>query len=169
MGGRIALHLMQHYTKHIESISLIAPDGLHVNFWYWLGTQTKPGNLLFAGTMKNPAWLFGLMKITEKTGLLNKSLLNFSRKFLNDANERIMLYRRWTMLRHFRPGHHGILRALKNNGTEMKIMFGKFDRVILAKRSGFLSRQKNVSIKIIDAGHNLLREKYADEIVQMLN
>lgn len=168
MGGRIALHILQHYPETIDNIALIAPDGLHVNFWYWLGTQTRAGNMLFKTTMNNPGWLFGLIKIVDATGTLNKSLLNFSRKFLSDEDERLMLYKRWTMMRYFRPKHNGILKALQNENIKLKILFGKFDRVILSKRSSFLRGQKNVSVKIMDAGHNLLREKHANEIIQLL-
>ena len=107
MGGRIALHLLQTIPESIENIGLVAPDGLHLNFWYWLGTQTKTGNRLFKITTKNPAWIFWLMNMIDKTGLLNKSLVNFSRKFLEDKQERIMLYKRWTMMKKFKPTHAG--------------------------------------------------------------
>ena len=53
MGGRMALHLLQTIPQSIENIGLIAPDGLHLNFWYWLGTQTKMGNNLFKLTTRS--------------------------------------------------------------------------------------------------------------------
>src|SRR5438477_8590113 len=56
MGGRAAMHLLQQIPEKIKAVVLIAPDGLHVNFWYWFTTRTRFGNKAFAYTMKRPAW-----------------------------------------------------------------------------------------------------------------
>ena len=36
LGGRIALSYYQAHPEMIKKIILLAPDGLKVNFWYWL-------------------------------------------------------------------------------------------------------------------------------------
>src|ERR1700741_969757 len=36
MGGRVALHLIQQIPERIKKVVLLAPDGMKVNFWYWL-------------------------------------------------------------------------------------------------------------------------------------
>src|SRR5438552_14687033 len=58
LGGRIVLSLYQAMPGQIEKLILLAPDGLKVNFWYWLATQTWFGNKLFYFTMKHPDWFF---------------------------------------------------------------------------------------------------------------
>lgn len=168
MGGRLALHLLQTFSQKINSITLVAPDGLHVNFWYWLGTQTSFGKLIFRTTMKNPSWIFGIMRIADKTNLLNKSLLNFLRRFLESKYERQLLYKRWIMMKEFKPTHSGLKRIIKKWPGNLNLIFGKYDPMILKKRSDFLIGYTNVSIEIIDAGHNLLKEKYSSEITAAL-
>ncbi len=40
MGGRIALSIMNQFGLRLGCVVLLAPDGLRLNFWYWLTTQT---------------------------------------------------------------------------------------------------------------------------------
>src|SRR6476646_10231140 len=47
LGGRMALALYEKMFTSVEELVLLAPDGLKVNFWYWLSTQTWIGNRLF--------------------------------------------------------------------------------------------------------------------------
>ena len=63
LGGRVALSLFQQMPEQINKIVLLAPDGLKVNFWYWLTTQTWIGNKLFFLTMKYPRWFFLFLRI----------------------------------------------------------------------------------------------------------
>ena len=66
LGGRIGLSLYQAIPDRIKKVVLLAPDGLKVNFWYWLSTQTLIGNKLFYATMKKPRLVFWFFKIDEQ-------------------------------------------------------------------------------------------------------
>src|SRR5688572_6747511 len=77
LGGRIALSFYQAQPENIEKIILLAPDGLIVNFWYWLATQTRAGNKLFSFSMKYPGWFFTFLKALNKLGLVNASVFKF--------------------------------------------------------------------------------------------
>src|SRR5258705_3373269 len=77
LGGRIALSIYQALPEQTERLILLAPDGLKVNFWYWLATQTWLGNKLFYFTMKHPGWFFFFLKILNKLGLVNTSIFKF--------------------------------------------------------------------------------------------
>jgi pimeloyl-ACP methyl ester carboxylesterase len=169
MGGRAAMHLLQLLPQDIERVVLIAPDGLHVNFWYWFATQTYFGNKLFAYTMQNPRWFFAFLNAGGKLHLYNNSIIKFVHYYLDDAEERMLLYKRWTCMRKMNPN----LNAIKKNCTEKNIhlnfLFGKYDRIILSKRADIFKNSKNISIKIIEAGHQLLKEKHVKEITALLN
>ncbi len=168
MGGRVALQLLQLFPHEIEQVVLIAPDGLHKNFWYWFSTQTWMGNKLFAFTMKHPGLLFGLMNTAGKLNLLNKSIVKIAHYYLDDANERALLYKRWITMRKFRPHLYSIKSVIKQNKIPVRFLFGKYDQIILSKRSNFLKEDKeNIQVQVIEAGHQLLKEKYASEIVNL--
>ena len=169
LGGRVALHLLQSTPAQIERMVLIAPDGLHQNFWYWLATQTSVGNKLFAHTMKRPAWLFALTSFGYKLRLLNKSITRIIHYYLDDGKGRLLLYERWTTMRKFTPEKRAIANAINNYQIPVRFLFGSYDRIILGKRSKFLERNQYVKIKIIDAGHQLLREKFAEDIALLFS
>ena len=62
-----------------------------------------------------------------------------------------------------------IKKLCAEKNIKLHFLFGKYDRIILSKRAAIFQDSKNISIKIIDAGHQLLREKYAKDIIALLN
>jgi pimeloyl-ACP methyl ester carboxylesterase len=169
LGGRIALHLLQMTPSKIERAILIAPDGLRLNFWYFMGTQTYVGNKLFAYTMRQPAWFFKLMSAGRIMGLLNKSIVKFVHYYLDDAEARSQLYERWTTMRKFKPDKYAIQKALNEYSIPVRLLFGKYDRIILSKRSTFFNDNKNVKVKVIEGGHQLLNEKFVTDIALLFS
>ncbi|HRI19720.1 MAG TPA: alpha/beta hydrolase [Panacibacter sp.] len=169
LGGRIALHLLQKVLAKIEKLVLVAPDGLTVNFWYWLGTQTWAGNKLFAYTMKKPYWFFTLLSAAYKLGLLNKSIIKFVHLNIDDENTRLVLYKRWTTLRRFTPNRRTIKRIMKEKQIKVCLVFGSYDRIILSKRSNFLKKNnEQLSVTVVEGGHELLKEKFSQTIALLL-
>jgi pimeloyl-ACP methyl ester carboxylesterase len=165
MGGRIALVMLQEFPTKIERVVLIAPDGLHKNFWYWFSTQTRIGNRLFDYTMKKPHWFFSGMVFLKTFRLLNKSIYKFAHTYLDDAYERASLYKRWTTMRKFVPDASAITASLKQSNIPIKMLFGSYDKVILSERSTSLDKANDtITVKKIKVGHQLLKEKYLKEI-----
>lgn len=170
MGGRVALRLLQAIPEQIKKVVVIAPDGLHKNKWQWLSTRTKLGNRLFAYTMRKPFWMFRFMDLSTRLRLFNKSIFKFVHFYLDDAEQRLSLYRRWTTMREFRPDLNLLRQSIRTNKIPVHMLFGKHDRVILTKHGTRFSRQagNSVVVKEIEAGHILLKEKYAPLIAQLL-
>lgn len=168
MGGRIALAMLQEIPQKTERVVLVAPDGLHKNFWYWFSTQTGIGNKLFSYTMRNPQWFFGGMAFLKNFRLLNKSIFKFAHAYLDDATERTLLYDRWTTMRKFKPKESRITLALKQYKIPLRMLFGSYDRIILSERSTTLDKKNDtITVRTIKAGHQLLKEKYAKDIAAL--
>ncbi len=170
MGGRVALQLLQLIPEQIASLVLVAPDGLHKNKWQWLATKTIIGNYIFRSIMQNPYWMMGVLDFAGKLNLYNKSLLKFVHYYLDDAQQRNILYRRWTTMRKFRPDKDLLKVIIAKHKITVNIVFGKYDRVILTKHGKSFSKGTEECIKVIEleAGHQLLREKHAQLIAQIL-
>lgn len=169
LGGRIALHLLQIIPSQIKGVVLLAPDGLRLNFWYWLGTQTYAGNKLFSYTMKHPGWFFFLVDICGKIKLLNKSIIKFVHYYLDDKEVRLLLYKRWTTMRKFKPALQTVRSNIALYKTPVRFVFGNYDRIILAKRSSQFENIPSVNIIVLQAGHQLLKEKYAGDIAALFS
>ena len=170
LGGRMALSLFQLIPDNIEKIILLAPDGLKVNFWYWLATQTKVGNRFFGFTMKKPAWFFGFLKVLSKLKLVNASIFKFVNYYIGDREVRRLLYARWTTLRKIRPDIKKLKSLIKENKTPVRLIYGKHDRIILPSVGEKFRKEIEdyCTLSIIHSGHQVLHEKHIEEILPAL-
>lgn len=169
LGGRVALSYYEANPEKVERLVLLAPDGLKVNFWYWLSTQTWAGNKLFAFTMKYPGWFFLLLKIFNKLKLVNSSIFKFVNFYIGDPLVRKQLYQRWTGLRKIKPDIDHIKSLIRKHNTTITILYGCHDRIILpARGEKFKEGLPSCHIKIIEAGHQVLHEKHVSEIMNAL-
>ncbi|MBK6936252.1 MAG: alpha/beta hydrolase [Chitinophagaceae bacterium] len=170
LGGRMALSLYQSMPEKVKKMVLLAPDGLKVNFWYWLATQIWLGNKLFAVTMKHPAWFFTMLKLFNKLKLVNASIFKFVRFYIGDKEARSLLFKRWTSLRHIKPYLPVIKKAIDKNKTATILFYGKHDRIIRSSVGEKFSRgiENNCIVEIIASGHQVLHEKHAAAIAAAL-
>ena len=170
MGGRMSLSLLQAIPHRIQKMILLAPDGLKVNFWYWLATQTWIGNRLFHFTMDHPAWFYYLILAANKLGMINRSVYNFTKHYIHDKTLRRQLYLRWSGFRKIKPDLVEIKKKIMEHRIGVQLVYGAFDRIIRHERGTKFSKGIALHCKmhIIQAGHQLLQEKNAALIAGLL-
>ena len=170
LGGRLALSLFQLIPEKIEKLVLLASDGLKINFWYWLSTQTWAGNKFFHFTMKHPGWFFGFLKMLNKLKLVNSSIFKFVNYYIGEAEIRRLLYARWTTLRKFRPGIKRIKSLIREKNSKVRLVYGEHDRIILSSVGEKFRRgiEEQCLLSVIHSGHQVLHEKHIDEILPAL-
>lgn len=170
LGGRIALSLYQAVPDIIEKLVLLAPDGLKVNFWYWVSTQTLLGKKLFYTTMQNPGWFFGFLKVMRKIGIVNSSVFKFVKYYIDNTEVRHELYNRWITLRKLRPNLSKIKSLIRTNKTPVRLVYGKHDKIILSVRGDKFKKgiENYCTISIIESGHQVLHEKHVKDIIKQL-
>ncbi|MBL7731488.1 MAG: alpha/beta hydrolase [Chitinophagaceae bacterium] len=170
LGGRMVLSLYSQIYKQTDRLVLMAPDGLKVNFWYWLATQTSVGNRFFALTMKHPGWFFGLLKMLNKMKMVNTSIFKFVNYYIGDKEVRRLLYARWTTLRKIKPRLSAVKEHIRTNHTSVRLIYGKHDRIILSSVGEKFRRgiEASCTISIIPSGHRILHENHAEGILPAL-
>jgi pimeloyl-ACP methyl ester carboxylesterase len=170
MGGRVALQLLEMIPEKIRKMVLIAPDGLRMNGWYWLATQTLPGNRLFRWTMERPGWFFLILRIGNALKLVNRSIYKFTIHYIGDRQVRSDLYQRWTTMRGFKPDHHIIHKAVLENDIRIRLLYGRYDRIIRWERAeAFLHGiEPCAELVVLDTGHQLLQEHNLDTLLGLL-
>jgi pimeloyl-ACP methyl ester carboxylesterase len=170
MGGRVALQLLELAPEKIRRVVLLAPDGLHVNAWYWLSTQTLAGNYVFRRTMTRPAWLFLLLRAGNRLKLVNPSLFKFTSHYIDNEEARQQLYARWMAMRAFSPGLPAIARLVRDHKIPVELLYGSFDRIIRWERGERFRRSCTpyCRLTVLTAGHQLLQPKFAEVIVNAL-
>ncbi|HEY4207443.1 MAG TPA: alpha/beta hydrolase [Puia sp.] len=166
MGGRIALSLLGHAPEKIGRLILLAPDGLVVNPWYWLATQTAPGRQLFKWTMDHPGWFFFILRAGNKLNLVNPSVYKFVSTYVTNNDIRKSLYMRWIGLRLFKPRLRVIKDIIRRRQLPVQLLYGKFDRIILSERGEQFCKgiEPWCELTVISAGHQLLKK----ELIQAL-
>lgn len=170
LGGRIALSLFQMMSEKIEKLVLLAPDGLKVNFWYWLAARSWLGNKLFRFTMKHPGWFFGFLKMLNKLKLVNASVFKFVNHYIGDAEARRLLYARWTTLRKLKPDLKLIKSLVRKNNIQVRLVYGKHDRIILSSVGERFKKgiEEYCGLSVIHSGHQVLHEKNINELLPAL-
>jgi pimeloyl-ACP methyl ester carboxylesterase len=170
LGGRIALSLYGAIPGQVEKLVLLAPDGLKVNFWYWMATQTWLGNHFFAFTMKHPGWFLEFLRVLNNLNLVNASIIKFVNYYIGDKEVRRLLYERWTALRKLKPGAGRIRSFIIKYRTSVRLIYGKHDRIILSSVGERFQKgiEEFCSLTVIESGHQVLHENHAAEIVPLL-
>jgi pimeloyl-ACP methyl ester carboxylesterase len=166
MGGRVVLSILGQLGPRVCSVVLLAPDGLRVNFWYWLTTQTWPGHQLFRFTMDHPHWFFGVLRLVNALGLVNPSVYKFVSGYVDDPQGREQLYKRWTVMRKFRPDLARIKSVVLARAIRLSLVYGRHDRIIRHSRAQTFRRgiEPRCEVIVLDGGHQLLQEKNLDII-----
>lgn len=170
MGGRIALQLYQVMPQRINKLILIAPDGMIINFWYKLATQTKAGNRLFYGVMKKPHIFFMMTSFLQKLSLMNRGVYKYVEQHLKTADMRNRLYTIWTTMRKMKPDMDAVRELIVTYKTPVKLIYGRYDKVIrFTTGEKFINGMEPFcTLKILDCGHRLLHEKNVAEIAAEL-
>ena len=170
MGGRVALSLVEEVPERIAGMLLIAPDGLVTNPWYWLATQTGPGNRLFRRTMRNPGWFFFFLRLGHFFRLVNPSVVKFTRRYIDNDLVREQLYTRWTFMRAFRPDIAHVQALLLARKTAVRLIYGRFDRIIRWERGErFCEKLQPYSeLILLPTGHQLLQPRWLDVFLSVL-
>ncbi len=171
MGGRITLHLTQILHRHIERVVLIAPDGLKINFWHWFCTHTWLGNKFLGYSINHAGWVLYLLKLAEKTKVINATVAGFVFYYIHDAEQRKMLYQRWTALRKFTLFKGKLKRLIVKDQIPVKMLFGLKDKIIQSASGRKFRRgvEDFVTVKVINESHYLLTENHAATIGELLN
>lgn len=171
LGGRVALSYTEANPEKVARLVLLAPDGLKVNFWYGLATQTWLGNRLFQFIMKNPSFFVVVLKLFNKLRLVNTSIFKFVKYYIGDASVRDLLYKRWTTLRKLKPQLSIIKANIRNNNIPVRLVYGKHDRIILSSVGEKFKKgiEEQCTLQVIAAGHQVLSEKYVAEIIDSLS
>lgn len=171
MGGRVGLSLLEHIPQKTEKAVLLAPDGLHINGWYWLATQTWLGNRLFKYTMKHPHWFGFIVDLMNRRKWVNSSVAKYVHHYIDEQKVRDDLYRIWTTMRKFKPKLQLVKGNLAKHHIQLHLVFGSYDRVIPAKKGYSFQKgsEEWVHVHEVQSGHRLLTDKHAAFIISLLN
>jgi pimeloyl-ACP methyl ester carboxylesterase len=170
MGGRLSLHFYEVFPQLVDRLVLVAPDGLKMNFWYWLSTQTPFGNRFFRYTMAHPGWFLASVKGLGKYGILNRGIVKYTGRYLGEAANRKHLYTVWTCMRTFRPDLRRIKSLIRLHRPEVKMIFGHYDQVIRPSQGYRFVHNTggHCTLRELPTGHQLLLPAFGKACLQIV-
>jgi pimeloyl-ACP methyl ester carboxylesterase len=171
MGGRICLQLLQMIPAQVTNLVLLAPDGLHLNPWYWFATQTSLGNRFFKHVMEQPQRFINTLKIASSYNLLNKGVMKFVDRYLEDDHIRSQVYQVWTAFRKFKPNLSQVTQLINQHNIPVHLIYGRYDTIIPQTPGekffhGLKTRKK---MDVLETGHQILHVRNAQYIAEAFN
>lgn len=163
LGGKLVLKMVELVPAKLESIVLIAPDGLKTNPMYWFVTHTLVGRWIFQLVILFPQPLLGMSKLLALTRLMNPKIHDFVSSQMSTKAKRQKVLDSWMMFRHIKPSLDQVSKKIWRYKIKPTLVFGKRDRVIHPKLAKKLSGEncKTAEVIMLDAGHNLTTKEIA--------
>lgn len=170
LGGRIILQLTEEFAAVTDRIILLAPDGLHMSFWYRFLTSNPLGRSVFTRAVKDPTRFLNIAGWLRRLGIAGERQYRFALANFDTAEKRKKVYEVWMVFRHLLPDLSTVAAAIDRHRIRTDLIFGKYDRIIppsagkeLCKKGG-----TQVTLHVVDNGHNLVKEKTAEELKKIL-
>lgn len=169
LGGKIALGCLEVMGDRIDHAILLAPDGLKINPFYFIGTRTLLGSFLFKSIIHHPGLLLKTGNLLEKLKLLNPKINHFVKHHMDTVPKRRRVFQVWMLYRKFIPDLKQIAQHVNRQHIQLFLFFGHYDSVIPVRLSDNLIRflQNKEVLHIIRHGHKLL-EKHEEISVTLL-
>ena len=155
MGGKFLLACLEEFSSKVESITLLAPDGIKTSFWYSLATYPLLFRRLFKSMIDHPGRFYGIAKVAHTFKLIDKGILRFVESQMNTHEKRERVYLSWVVFRHFKFKTPAIAQIINFNGIPVTLVIGSHDKIITAKNmKPLLSKLPHAKLHVMESGHN---------------
>ncbi len=167
LGGRLVLKLLEMIPERIQSLLLLAPDGVKKSRWYYFATHHFIGKRLFRRVVYKPRLFFSLVKIFRAIGIVKEKMKKFVYSQFSEKENRLKILHVWNTYSIITPSVRKVKATIKEHQIKTLIFTGTYDPVLNEEigyilENGLEDQVKWVKIK---AGHDLLKPAYA-EIIQ---
>lgn len=159
-GGRFTLCLTPFFGQQIESLTLIAPDGMdNYSFYNWSSRQGL-ARKLFTYLEKKPHKVIRYSNLATKLKLMRPKVKTFVHEFASNPDTFRNASLTWRAFRLMLPDYDAISRTLKENDIPLLIIMGKFDQVIRPKQAYQFAEKLGIKecVVEIENGHNFFKK-----------
>ncbi|MGC4022826.1 MAG: alpha/beta hydrolase [Cyclobacteriaceae bacterium] len=155
LGGKFALATYELFPERINKMTLVAADGVKINFWYKVATYPWIVRKLFKRIVTKPDFFFGLVSFLKSFGIVDKSLLRFAQSQMDTEEKRKRVFNSWVYFRHLQFDIQKIASIFNVVSSELVVIVGKFDKVVPLKMMKPLADGvKDKQIHVLETGHN---------------
>jgi len=160
MGGKFSLNTYEMFPDKVDSMLLMAPDGVKTGLWYNQSAYPKALNRIFKRVIFKPERFFKLMDFFWRLGLLGSSIRKFVRSQMLTRTMRAQLYFTWVVFKPLRPDLGVVIKAARKYNTPITLVTGEFDKMVTSKNlAHFSSKIAHLKTVELACGHNDLIEE----------
>ncbi len=159
-GGRFTLCLTPFFGLQIQSLTLIAPDGMdNYSFYNWSSRQGL-ARKLFTYLEKKPHKVIRYSNLATKLKLMRPKVKEFVHEFASNPTTFRNASLTWRAFRLLLPNNDAISKTLKRNNIPLLIIMGKFDQVIRPKQAYRFAEKLGIENCVIEIenGHNFFKK-----------
>ncbi len=157
MGGRFALTTLMLYPHLVNSIYLVAADGIVPSKLFKVATGTTLMRAIFKWMLNSYPAFLNISNALTNLGVLNKGLLKFAQLHMRDKKERDRIYKSWTTFRQLEMSPIEIASISEKYKIPVHIALGKFDRMIPVSRiKPYLINNPYLHYKTVEISHHKL-------------
>lgn len=159
MGGRLALFMLEQFSEQVNKVILMAPDGLKINFWNWLVTNTRTGKGIYGLAISNPGIVYGISNTGQRLNLLPSTMNKFLDINFKTKGMRLRVYRVWQLYKHITFNQKTLKKIIESNNLHVELVIGHKDPVVAPKTVKDFAEliDKNATLHSIKAGHDLFK------------
>lgn len=162
MGGKFALASLEAFPERVQSVYLLAPDGIKTSAWYSLATYPFFLRRVFKNMISNPTLFHQITQVAFKTGLIDKGILRFVQSQMDTEEKRKQVYLSWVVFRHLHFNMTAIANSINAYAIAVTIVVGKYDKIITAKNMERLTKRlTHYSLNTLETGHTGILSKFA--------
>ena len=162
MGGKFCLVSLEILPQLFSELTLLAPDGIVMNPWYRVATQSFIGRFFLTMLIKYLPFIRFLVFGLSKIGLVKSSLARFTKHQLSTKENGSLVLNVWLRFRKIWPNEIIWRQNIRDFKIPTGIILGKHDSLITVNRfSQKIIELKEVHWVKLIAGHSNLIEKFA--------
>jgi pimeloyl-ACP methyl ester carboxylesterase len=169
LGGKIALTFTELFSDRVKSVWLFAPDGVRINPWYQLASNTRIGRRTYARFLDNPSLFFKTVEFAKQSRIIDSKIEKFALENMDSYEKRLQVKDVWLALRFLNPDLKILRKLIVDNEIQVFQFYGKYDAIIPSesgKRFG-KSIQQEENVFIIKCGHWLFRDVTIQQMKQV--
>jgi len=160
IGAKFVFAILELFPDRVTKVTLLAPDGVRVNFWYSLATGSAPMRALFKSMVLKPDRLNALLKMVKFLRMTDSRLLPFVQSQMDTEEKRNRVYGSWVYFRHLKFDMNEIISLTKTNKITLIVIASRNDKIIPLQDLESLTKHiEQNQVHIIETSHNNLIDK----------
>jgi pimeloyl-ACP methyl ester carboxylesterase len=163
IGAKLLFPVLDQLSSRVDTVWLLAPDGIKLNNWYQIATSTYFMRGIFRSLLNKPNTVKRFANGLNRLWLIDNRTLKFALSSINSEVNRGRIADCWIYLRKLKVNDKVLAEKVNRNKIEIYFALGEKDTIISKGTISPLRKKIDHSKTIIlDAGHQNLIGNFAE-------